>query len=216
MRRCLLPRLFLLIIFMGIPVSAEEETGKKLPVEWFGQTNATPWGNLPLGTSQSITIHTHGCALTCTAMVLRYFGVTTDPPRLNKWLVDNGGFEDGWNDQTGEYLGKVRMLWNVPTEKLPQIDRFIRYDYNSGPADTGTIRDLIDQGVPSIAEVLRPGGIPHFVVITGYIGEDFTIRDPLDQDVTRLSERYNIQDRYGSGPERNIFSLRVFIPSGKP
>jgi hypothetical protein len=41
------------------------------------------------------TIAQLGCNLTSVAMVLSYHGVTVDPPTLNTWLIDNGGYDNG-------------------------------------------------------------------------------------------------------------------------
>ena len=182
----------------------------ELDVPWFGQTKEERWGREFLGTSQSLTIHTHGCALTTAAMVLKYYKVSTNPEKLNNWLIQNNGFDDGWDDDTGEYLGKVRILWNIPVEKMDQIGSYRRIDFSESPADTDLIRNLLKQGIPLIAEVRRPGWIPHFVVICGFKGEDFLIRDPLNRKTRFLSEQYNIDDEYGSGPERNIYGLRIY------
>ncbi len=186
----------------------------ELPVRWYGQTRSERWGEKFLGTSRIITIHTHGCALTAAAMVLDYYNVRTNPGRLNEWLVDHNGFDDGWDDDSGEYLGKVRILWQVPAENLDEIASYSRVDFRNTPADPDMIRTLLNEGIPVIAEVVRPGGIPHFVVIYGYKGEEFLIRDPLDENTRYLSEQYNISDSYGSGSERNILGLRIYRPSG--
>lgn len=51
------------------------------------------WARKHLGTGQ-LTIGRVGCLLTCAAGVLAETGVGTDPDRLNRWLVANGGFVD--------------------------------------------------------------------------------------------------------------------------
>jgi ABC-type bacteriocin/lantibiotic exporter with double-glycine peptidase domain len=38
------------------------------------------------------TIGSIGCAMTCTAMILKYYGVDTDPKQLNSWLNANKGY----------------------------------------------------------------------------------------------------------------------------
>jgi len=202
-----------LFLLWAYPLTAKGGTETSLDVHWFGQTGR--WEDRKLGDSKVITIGTHGCALTAAAMVLHFYGVNTDPVKLNRWLLKNNGYEEGWDDQTGNSLGHVRIIWNIPVTGFVEIKDFIRYDYKSGPADLGLIRSTLDSGIPVIAEVLRPGGIQHFVVLTGYRGDDFTMRDPLDETWTLLSEKYNIADEHGSGAARNIFGIRIYIPREK-
>lgn len=203
----------ILIILLLSPVYSEGSREKKLDVRWYGQTREERWGEQYLGSSETITLHTHGCALTAASMVLNYYNVRTNPSKLNKWLLNNDGFDDGWDDDNGEYLGKVRILWDVPSEKLDEIVSYKRIDFKNRPADTDLIRSYLDRRIPLIAEVLRPRGIPHFVVIYGYKEDKFLIRDPLNRETRYLSDEYHISDEYGSGPERNIFGLRVYETS---
>ena len=188
----------------------EEQKSLKIEIPWFSQTEE--WGDKFLGDSQSITLRTHGCALCCTAMVFNSYGVRINPEKLNKTLLKSNAFEKGWNDDTGEYLGRVRLIWEKAASAYDEVASFKRYNFSDGPADLKLIRSYLDRGIPVIAEVLRPRGIPHFVVIRGYEGDDFLIRDPLNEDLEVLSEGYNITDEHGSGAERNIFGIRVFLP----
>lgn len=206
------PFSLVLMILLLSPVYSEGSDEKVLNVRWYGQTREEKWGENYLGTSDSLTLHTHGCALTAASMVLDYYDISINPSQLNSWLIDNDGFEDGWDDDSGEYLGKVRILWNIPAEGLDRIRSYKRIDFKDSPADTALIRSYLEREIPLIAEVLRPGGIPHFVVIYGYEEDRFLIRDPLDRETRYLSDQYHISDEYGSGPERNIFGLRIYEP----
>ncbi len=203
--------LFLLITF---PLAGESsgETGKsiELDVPWYGQEEA--WGDAFLGDSRKLTIHTHGCALTATAMVFSYYGANTNPEELNKRLLKAGAFEKGWDDDSGAYLGRVRMIWDKAAGAFDEVKAFKRYDFADVAADVKIIRSYLDRKIPVIAEVVRPGGIPHFVVISGYRGEDFFIQDPVEPDFQYLSDGYNVKDKYGSGAARNIYGIRVFLP----
>lgn len=205
----------LLILLLFSPffgLSAQGGVSGEIEVPWFGQLDDA-WGDEGLGDSRSISIADNGCALTSTAMVLNFYGVKTDPRKLNKWLLENNGYDRGWDDDSGEYLGKVRMIWDAVTSGHKEVSLFRRYDFTALPADLYLIRGYLDGGIPVIAEVLRPGGIPHFVVLTGYSGDDFLIRDPLDSTVRYLSEAYKISDSHGSGASRNIFGIRIFTPA---
>jgi hypothetical protein len=183
----------------------------EIQVPWFSQIEE--WGETYLGDSRSVKLRTHGCALCCTAMVFRSYGIRTNPQKLNRTLLKNDAFEKGWNDDTGEYLGRVRMIWYKAAGLYDEIAGFERYNFSDGPADLELIRSYLDRGIPVIAEVLRPRGIPHFVVIRGEHGEnDFLIRDPLNEETEVLSGGYDISDEHGSGAERNIFGIRVFLP----
>ncbi|MDA3955855.1 C39 family peptidase [Oceanispirochaeta sp.] len=198
------------LLILGPVLNGSGQEELPLDVPWFGQEES--WADQGLGDSPTITIRTHGCALTSSAMVLNYLGVKTNPEELNRWLLENEGFEEGWDDEDGTYLGRVRLIWNSPVQGFPEIKEFNRYDFHSEPADLALIRSYLDRGIPVIAEVLRPQGIPHFVVLIAYSEDDFLIRDPLESDTKYLSEDYNISDKYGSGAARNIFGIRVYIP----
>ena len=148
-----------LLLFCTSYIKSEGKQEKELDVRWFGQTREERWGNQNLGTSKTLTIHSHGCALTAAAMVLDYYGLRTNPSRLNKWLVKHDGFDDGWDDDSGEYLGKVRILWESIVNGMDEISSYTREDFRDRPADTELIRSYLNRGIPVIAEVLRPKGI---------------------------------------------------------
>lgn len=198
-----------LTAFSGLHAQGTEEN--KINLSWFGQLDKA-WGEESLGDSKTLDIAHHGCALTSTAMVLKYYDIETDPEKLNKWLLKNSGYDKGWDDQSGEYLGKVRMIWDKVASGHSEIKLFRRYDFTALPADLYLIRGYLDGGIPVIAEVLRPGAIPHFVVLTGYKGDDFLMKDPLDENALYLSDTYKISDSHGSGAARNIFGIRIFTP----
>lgn len=71
--------------FCSIPVTVNGKTSNKVircdPVKHPNET--------------IMHISALGCALTDTTMVLGYFGAFTDPPTLNTYLTNNGGYDDG-------------------------------------------------------------------------------------------------------------------------
>src|SRR5437763_612274 len=85
-------------------------------------------------------------------MMLRYYGVDTDPGAFNAWLTANGGyaFDDEliWDAVSGYTGGRIGFSqWRGP--------------------DLGLIQGELDAGRPVVAEV-QLGGNQHFELITGY------------------------------------------------
>jgi hypothetical protein len=104
-----------------------------------------------------------GCAVSAAAMVMKFYGVDTDPGRLNAFLRDNGGFDDN-ND----------LLWEGPVVMAPA--RF-RKAYEDLPSYFLIDENLL-RGNPVIVRVHLLSGWTHFVVIMGKQGFDYLIRDP--------------------------------------
>ena len=109
------------------------------------------------------TIGEQGCALTSAAMVLSYYGIDTDPDRLNQFLTIHDGYTpNGW------------IYWEKAADLAP--DR-VEKAYEDLPSYA-----LIDQnllaGNPVIIRLTLRNGTSHFVVIVGKEGWDYLIRDP--------------------------------------
>ncbi|HKV31290.1 MAG TPA: C39 family peptidase [Candidatus Dormibacteraeota bacterium] len=160
---------------MSIPVMGQQESG---------------WASMNLGTSPA-TIGSDGCAITAVAMMLRYYGINTDPGALNAWLTANGGY--AYDDQ---------LIWDaVTTYSAGQV----AFSAWLGP-DLNAIQNELDAGRPVVAEV-RLGGNQHFVLLTGYATEGgLLINDPWFADTVRFS------DRYGD-PAAGIVSIRTYMPA---
>jgi hypothetical protein len=110
------------------------------------------------------TIGQSGCAITSAAMVLRSYGVDTDPSRLNQYLTTHSGYTpEGW------------VFWERAAEVAPfgQVEKA----YEDLPSYA-----LIDQnllaGNPVIVRLTLRNGHTHFVVIVGKQGWTYLIRDP--------------------------------------
>jgi len=160
---------------MSIPVMGQQESG---------------WASMNLGTSPA-SIGSDGCAITAVAMMLRYYGIDTDPGALNAWLTANGGY--AYDDQ---------LIWDAVTNYSAGQVAFSAW---LGP-DLNAIQTELDAGRPVVAEV-RLGGNQHFVLLTGYATEGgLLINDPWFADTVRFS------DRYGD-PAVGIVSIRTFMPA---
>lgn len=133
----------------------------EIPVPLFRQGDPQ-WRADLLGPTPA-TIGAEGCALSSAAMVLSYYGIDTDPHRLNEFLNGNGGYTpEGW------------IYWEKAADLAP--DR-VKKAYE----DLGSYK-LIDEnllhGNPVIVKLKLPSGTTHFVVIAGKSGFDYLTRDP--------------------------------------
>lgn len=149
------------------------------------------WAGAPLGTSQADTIGSAGCAITSVTMMLRYYGINTDPGAFNSWLTANGG-----------YAFDDALVWDAVTTYAGGRVAF------SGwlGADLGAILNELEAGRPVVAEV-RLDGNQHFVLLTGYTQDGgFIINDPW------FGDSMNFADRYGD-PATGIVSIRTFMPA---
>jgi Peptidase_C39 like family len=149
------------------------------------------WAGAPLGSSATETIAAAGCAITAVTMMLRHYGIDTDPGTFNAWLTANGGY--AYDDQ---------LIWGAVTTYSGGQVAFSGW---LGP-DLGLIERELDAGRPVVAEVQLSGN-QHFVLLTGYSTADgFVINDPWFADSVRFS------DRYGD-PATGILSIRTFMPA---
>jgi hypothetical protein len=146
------------------------------------------WAAARLGTSPSETIGSAGCAITAVAMLLRYYGIDTDPGRLNAWLTANGGY--AWDDQ---------LIWNAITA------------YTGGRVvftgwfgfDPSVVYPEFNAGRPVIAEVSLAGN-QHFVLLRGDTpGVGVVMNDPWFGDYASFAARYGY-------PTLAILSIRTF------
>ena len=133
----------------------------ELPVPLFLQGDPA-WGHAPLGRS----VHTMGqvgCAVTSTCMILKYYGIDTDPGRMNDFLRDHGGYTED-ND----------LIWEGPATLAPTQ---VRHVYEDLPSYYLIDSNLRNQN-PVIVRLRLKSGITHFVVVMGKDGFDYLIRDP--------------------------------------
>jgi hypothetical protein len=116
-----------------------------------------------------------GCTVSSLAMAFDHYGVKTTPKELNVFLKTNEGYTlRGW------------LKWNA-------ISTFaggrVAMDY-IGPATHARLDDALRRQQPVIVKVFISGVIPHWVLVVGKDGEEYLMRDPLDEtkSVKRLSE----------------------------
>ena len=153
--------------------------------------NGESWSTDKLGYNKNpkFNLGNYGCAVTSTAMVLNYYGISTDPGKLNQWLIDHNGFDK-------QTLGDINW-WAVPsisningvnlvTLNNNDIIKFMD-DKKPQPADLDVInsylKSYLKQGYPVIAKVyyLQFKDF-HRIVIKGYNidqnGVTYYINDP--------------------------------------
>jgi hypothetical protein len=120
------------------------------------------WGDQLLGNTID-TLGQQGCAITSAAMVLRAYGVDTDPQRLNAYLTTHRGF-----------VGDGLLVWEVAAEVgHGQVEKA----YEDLPT-YALIDANILKGNPVIVRLHLRNGTTHFVVIVGKQGWNYLIRDP--------------------------------------
>lgn len=138
------------------------------------------------------TIGEDGCAITSIAMIFQFYGIDTDPQRLNWFLDSNGGYTpEGW------------VYWEKAALLAP--DR-VKHIYENLPSYY-LIDSNLERGNPVIVKLRLRSGVTHFVVIAGKDGWDYLIRDP---SINGMRGIYPLKD-LGS----DILGLRYYEPLTK-
>jgi hypothetical protein len=188
--------------------------GLRLPtVPQFSQQDRA-WADDPmidqLGVTQG-TIKEKGCAMTCTAMLAKYYGANTDPKQLNAWL----------NSHQGYLANSPALIWAKPADYTGGLMTYEdSHSWTSQPpsySDNDHWSDLkaqLDQGYPVIVKV---DGVPstpflneHWVLVTGFLGgsttnpRNYAINDPWDGTTSTL-HRY-----YDATYDNTFFGIRVY------
>jgi hypothetical protein len=138
------------------------------------------WSGHLLGPTSG-TLGGEGCAVASAAMVLAYYGLETDPGRLNAFLQRTPG---GYTDRGWIYWEKAPLL-------DPVLAAAVLPHYEDDPSHALIDLNLL-RGNPVIVRLRYPSGITHFMVIVGKKGYDYLVLDP------------------GSGGERGVYPLREF------
>jgi len=120
------------------------------------------WNGDDLGDTH-YTMGESGCAVTSAAMVLKSYGIDTDPQRLNAYLTAHHG-----------YVGDGFLVWETAADLG---NGTLEKAYEDLPSYWLIDWQLI-RGNPVIVRIHFPNGRTHFVVIAGKRGFDYLIRDP--------------------------------------
>jgi len=133
----------------------------ELAVPIFRQ-NDQRWGKDLIGSTDD-TLGGAGCAISSAAMIMSFYGIDTDPQRLNQFLNQHEGYTpQGW------------IYWEKAADLQPD---HVRKAYEDLPSNYLIDSNLM-HGNPVIVHLHLPGGSSHFVVIAGKDGYDYLIRDP--------------------------------------
>ncbi len=133
----------------------------EIPVPQFFQGDPR-WADDLLGPTEG-TMGGEGCAVASAAMVLRSYGIETDPGTLNKFLTTHAGYTpEGW------------LYWEKASEIAPTKARHVYEDAASHYLIDSNLR----RGNPVIVRLRYPSGLTHFMVICGKDGFDYLVRDP--------------------------------------
>ena len=173
-------------------------TNTRLVVPFFSQKDPQ-WKDDLMGSSGQ-TIGQIGCAMTCTAMLLKYYGVSTDPGVLNAWLSTHGG-----------YTSSGDIVWAKPAE---YSNGKMQFDSMGGSIvdndNWGVLNDELSNGYPVIVQVDAYPSTPaldsHWVLVTGREGSQYYINDPWDLSYSsKLLSHY-----YDSTYDNTFFGWRVY------
>ncbi len=167
---------------------------------------ADAWGNCPLGTGGCPDqICTTGCLTTAFASVLAYYGVEVpvssehsctgrarsgmDPGILNDWLREHRAYGHCAQDPFGDCC----LVWERLPDGVELTFHVNRSDVGLNPVASVVIDHALRQGRPIIAGVhwgaTCHGGTGqtedcHWVILTGKVGETYSIIDPFNADST--------------------------------
>ncbi len=149
------------------------ETSHVDPMGYFFSQRDPRWKDDPVGVSGA-TVGEIGCAMTSVAMVLKFYGIETDPGLLNAWLSTYDGYTaDGriyWT-KTNEYSGTT-------VQYMPELS----WKSTNIATDNdlwANLKSLLDQGYRVIVMVdgnrTTPALDTHLVLVTEFLGGDFTL-----------------------------------------
>jgi hypothetical protein len=131
-----------------------------------------------------------GCTVSSLAMALDHYGISFTPRTLNEELKSHGGYTPrGW------------LKWLV-VEKVSNGK--VRVDVLARPTHDD-LDAALRAGEPILAKVFIKRVIPHWVLLVGKEGQEYLMRDPLND--ARTLEPLS---KYSS----DIFGIRIVKPAG--
>ncbi|MEP7104086.1 MAG: C39 family peptidase [Candidatus Dojkabacteria bacterium] len=129
------------------------------------------WGDIQLGACKDETIHSAGCAVSATAMLLKAYGYDTDPQRLNEFLSKNGQ----------GYVEECNIRWYI----IPNFAKGLKLTgaYFNEP-NFDRLNYQLDHGNPVIIGFNKVPftSLQHWVVVTNRVGNTYYINDPWALD----------------------------------
>lgn len=129
------------------------------------------WESDKLGTSK-YTMKSSGCLVTCIAMALSDSDYQLSPGELNKQLTENRVYDEEGN-----------MQW----DRLASIEGFQVELYDS-VSNNMIDRCLKNHHYPIVRIHRKGNGANHFVLLVGAEENDYICMDPLEDELTRLSD----------------------------
>ncbi len=152
----------------------------QLSVPFYSQRDNN-WKNTILGHSKTSTIGDYGCHLTCVSMLYAKWGYSNmNPTQLNNWAKSNNGFYgDLLRAENAVDYGRNRNVRNI-----------------SGSQIYGELR----AGHPVVVRTTSGGS--HFMIIYGFDGYRFWVKDPWVSDW-----RYQNKPLYGNAHSDKPFRV---------
>ena len=191
------------------------------------------WGDCPLGTAGCPDlVRTTGCLVTTFSSVLAYYGIEVhvpaarsctgrarsgmDPGILNDWLRANGGFGRCAQDPVGDCC----LAWDSLPGGIGLGFYANRSDDGLNAVAAVVIDHALREGRPVVAgvhwgAVCRGGSTQtedcHWIVLTGKVGDTYTIVDPINLDATNPR---GVRTTLGAGTHGRYIIDRFVVVSG--
>lgn len=169
----LLAGLFFMRMRNGVKIEAHNEFEIVNDFQRYRQDDEA-WAKDRLGDSE-YTMASSGCLITCIASVMSSYGMEFDPGEMNRLFSDNNVY-----DEEGNLLWEnLDKLQNFGVDVFPQVDK------NSSIY----LDRCLQEGWCPIVRVRMYGiGSFHYVWIVGVEDGEYLCMDPLEDELTSLSE----------------------------
>lgn len=144
------------------------------------------WIDSKLGFSNSSTLGDYGCGVTALAMVFKYYGIQTDPVKLNVRLKETRAFVDDlmdWRGVAAATNGRLELA-NSP------------YPIGQSTVDWNFINQQLASGNPVIVYINRPGQQSHYVVLLSKQGDSYLMHDPIEGPYLLFGKYYSTSAVY--------------------